>query len=53
MFKSRYEHTTLLFNRLKLLNFNNIAKYMSLLFVFKSIQNESPLFTRYMENNNY
>ena len=53
MFKSRYEHTTPLFNRLKLLNFNNIVKYMSLLFVFKSIQSEGPLFTRYPENNNY
>ena len=51
MFKSQYEHTTPLFNRLKLLNFNNIVKYMSLLFVFKSIQSEGPLFTRYPENN--
>ena len=51
MFKSRYEHTTPLFNRLKLLNFDNIVKYMSLLFVFKSIQSEGPLFTRYPENN--
>ena len=46
MFKSRYEHTTPLFNRLKLLNFDNIVKYMSLLFVFK-------LFTQYTENNYY
>ena len=53
MFKSRYELTTPLFNRLKLLNLNNIVNYMSLLFVFKSIQSEGPLFTRYPENNYY
>ena len=52
MFKSRYEYTTPLLNRLKLINFNNIVKYMSLLFVFKSIQSDGPLFTRYPDNNN-
>ena len=46
MFKSRYEHTTPLFNRLKLLNFDNIVKYMSLLFVFKSIRVRCLLDTR-------
>ena len=48
-----YDHTSPLFNNLGLLKLNNIRIYMSLLYVYKSLQKGSSLFVRYHHNAHY
>ena len=52
-FSDYYDHTSPLFNNLGLLKLNNIRIYMSLLYVYKSLQKDSSLFVRYHHNAHY